>query len=40
MASGGTATIALSAALVATAAYLAVAMGTAGVLFKRRDVTA
>lgn len=40
IASGGTATIALGAALVTTAAYLAVAMGTAGVLFKRRDVTA
>jgi len=40
IASGGTTTIALSAALVTTAAYLAVAMGTAGVLFKRRDVTA
>jgi hypothetical protein len=40
IASGGTATVALGAALVTTAAYLAVAMGTAGVLFRRRDVTA
>jgi ABC-type transport system involved in multi-copper enzyme maturation permease subunit len=40
IASGGTTTIALGAALVTTAAYLAVAMGTAGVLFRRRDVTA
>ena len=40
IASGGTTTIALGAAMVTTAAYLAVAMGTAGFLFKRRDVTA
>jgi ABC-type transport system involved in multi-copper enzyme maturation permease subunit len=40
IASGGTATIALGAAVVTTAAYLAVAMGAAGVLFQRRDVTA
>ena len=40
IASGGTTTIALGAALVTTAAYLAVAMGTAGFLFRRRDVTA
>ena len=40
IASGGTTTIALGAALVTTAAYLAVAMGAAGVLFQRRDVTA
>jgi len=40
VAAGGTATVALGAALVTTAAYLAVAMGTAGFLFKRRDVTA
>ena len=40
IASGGTATVALGAALVTTATYLAVAMGAAGVLFKRRDVTA
>ena len=40
IASGGTATTALGAALVTTAAYLAVAMGAAGVLFQRRDVTA
>jgi len=40
IASGGTTTIALGAALVTAAAYLALAMGTAGVLFKRRDVTA
>ena len=40
VASGGTTTVALGAALVTTAAYLAAAMGAAGVLFKRRDVTA
>ena len=40
IASGGTATVALGAALATTVAYLAVAMGTAGLLFKRRDVTA
>ena len=37
---GSTTTIALGAALVTTAAYLAVATGTAGFLFRRRDVTA
>jgi ABC-type transport system involved in multi-copper enzyme maturation permease subunit len=40
VASGGTATVAFGAALMTTVAYLAVAMGTAGFLFKRRDVTA
>lgn len=40
IASGGTATIALGAAVVTTAAYLAVAMGAAGFLFRRRDITA
>lgn len=40
IASGGTTTIALGAALVTAAAYLAVAMGVAGALFQRRDVTA
>ena len=40
IASGGTTTIALGAAVVTTAAYLAVVMGAAGVLFKHRDVTA
>lgn len=40
IASGGTTTIALGAAVVTTAAYLAMAMGAAGVLFQRRDVTA
>jgi ABC-type transport system involved in multi-copper enzyme maturation permease subunit len=40
IASGGTTTVALGAAVVTVAAYLAVAMGAAGALFKRRDVTA
>lgn len=40
IASGGTTTIALGAAVVTAAAYLAVAMGVAGALFHRRDVTA
>ncbi len=40
IASGGTATVALGAALVTVAAYLAGAMGVAGALFQRRDVTA
>lgn len=40
IASGGTMTIALGAAVVTAAAYLVVAMGVAGALFQRRDVTA
>ncbi len=40
IAGGGTTTVALGAALVTVAAYLAVAMGVAGALFRRRDVTA
>lgn len=40
VASGGTATLALGAAVATVAAYLVVAMGAAGVMFKRRDVTA
>ena len=40
IASGGTTTVALGAALVTVAAYLAGAMGVAGALFQRRDVAA
>jgi len=40
IASGGTTTTALGAAVVTTATYLAVAMSVAAVLFRRRDVTA
>jgi len=40
IATGGTPTVALGAAVLTAAAYLAVAMGVAGALFQRRDVTA
>jgi ABC-2 type transport system permease protein len=40
IATGGTPKIALAAAVVTVAAYLVVAMGAAGALFQRRDVTA
>ncbi|MDQ1538253.1 MAG: type transport system permease protein [Actinomycetota bacterium] len=38
--SGGTPTVALGAAVLTAAAYLVVAMGVAGALFQRRDITA